>query len=231
MILNICGYSNTGKTALVVKITESLTEKGYKVATVKHIKKENFTIDTEGKDTWRHTKAGAELVVAYAKGEASFIMNADLTSDRITDIVNYVAKPDVLIVEGAWDAETPKIAIGDKEERPNTILRYEDNFDEIMDYILEEVDIERVLAKLSGLDCGKCGMQNCKELARAIHEGKNKFDDCYYFSEQEVILQVDGKDIPMGRFAKGIVSGTIAGMISSLKGVGEGKNIKIEIKE
>jgi molybdopterin-guanine dinucleotide biosynthesis protein B len=231
MILNVCGYSNTGKTGLVVKITEALTEKGCNVASVKHIKKENFSIDTEGKDTFRHSKAGAELVVAYAKGEAAFIVNEDLTSDRITDIVNYIARPDVILVEGAWDDDTPKIAIGDKEERPNTVFRYEDNFDEIMAYVLKELDIERILVKLSGLDCGKCGMENCKELARAIHEGKKKFDDCYYFSEQEVTIQVDGEDIPMGRFAKEIVTGTITGMISSLKGVGGGKNIKIEIKE
>jgi hypothetical protein len=43
-------------------------------------------------------------------------------------------------------------------------------------------------------------------------------------------LVVDGEKIPMGKFAKGIMKGTIKGMISSLKEVNEGKDIKIEIK-
>lgn len=231
MILNIYGYSNTGKTELVTKLIEALNGKGYSVASVKHIKEEDFTIDEEGKDTWRHSKAGAELVVAYSKGEAAFIVNADLPPKDITNIIKNIADPDVILVEGSWDDSTPKILVGDKEERPNTIFRYTDNFDNILTYILEEIDIESILGRLSGMDCGKCGMKTCKELARAIHGHGSSFDDCYYFSEKEVTLRVDDKEIPLGKFAKEIIAGTIAGMISSLKGVEEGRNIRIEIRE
>jgi hypothetical protein len=37
-------------------------------------------------------------------------------------------------------------------------------------------------------------------------------------------------DIKRGKFAKDIVAGAVTGMISSLKGVEEGKGIKIVIK-
>ncbi|UCG69194.1 MAG: molybdopterin-guanine dinucleotide biosynthesis protein B [Thermoplasmata archaeon] len=230
MILNTYGESNTGKTLLIEKLIGALKEKGYGVGTVKNIKKEDFTIDIEGKDTWRHSKAGSKVVVAKSKSEVAFLVNDGMRPEEVIDVMKNIAGLDIIIVEGYWDYEGPKVAVGEIEERPGMVIRYKDDFNEILDYTIEGIEVEYLKKKLPGLDCGKCGMETCKELALSIRMKKNEFDDCYYFSEKRVSMAVDGKEIPLGKFAKDIVAGTIEGMVSSLKGVEEAKDITIEIK-
>lgn len=230
MILGIYGESKSGKTTLVEKLIKDLKEKDYGACSIKNIHIENFTIDTEGKDTWKHSKAGAQVVVAQSQNETAFLINRNMAPKDIVSLIEKIAEPNIVIVEGYWDDDNPKIVVGDMEERPNTILRYKNNFDEVLGYAIEGIEVEKVLKKLPGLNCGKCGMETCKELALSIRLNKNKFDDCYYFSEKRISLEVDGKEIPLGRFAKDIVAGTIGGMVSSLKGVVQGKNIRIEIR-
>lgn len=230
MILGIYGKSKSGKTTLVERLIVTLREKGYKVGSVKNIHVDDFTIDTEGRDTWKHSRAGAEVVVAHSRNETAFLVNKNMAPKDVASIIEEITELDIVIVEGFWDDESPKIAVGDLEEKPNTVFRYKDNFDEVLGYALEGIKVERVLKKLPGLDCGKCGMETCKELAISIRLDKNTYEDCYYFSEKKISLEVDGKSVPLGKFAKDIVAGTIAGMVSSLKGVEEGKEIRIEIK-
>ena len=168
MILGIYGKSNSGKTTLVEKLITALKEKGYKVASAKNIHVENFSMDSEGKDTWRHSKAGAEVVVANSEDEVTFIVNNGLAPKDVCGILQIIAEPDIIIVEGFWEDDSPKIAIGDIEEKPDTVLRYGDNFDEVLNYAVEGIEVEKVSKKLPGLDCGKCGLETCIELASAI---------------------------------------------------------------
>ena len=45
-------------------------------------------------------------------------------------------------------------------------------------------------------------------------------------------LKVDGKEIPLNEFVERILSGTITGAVSSLKGIkGEWKKIEVEIQK
>ena len=45
-------------------------------------------------------------------------------------------------------------------------------------------------------------------------------------------LKVDGKEIPLNEFVESIMTGTITGAVSSLKGInGDWKKIEIEIKK
>jgi molybdopterin-guanine dinucleotide biosynthesis protein B len=208
----------------------ALKEKGYRAVSVKNIHIENFSIDTEKKDTWRHSRAGSEAVVARSENETAFIVSRRMIPIEVLEVLNRIAGPDIVLVEGYWEDDSSKIAVGDIEDRPNTKFRYKDNFDEILNYTVEGVEIEKVLGKLPGLDCGKCGKETCKELAKGIRVDDNTFKECHYFSEKKISLEVDGKEIPLGQFAKDIVSGTITGMVSTLKGVDKGKQIKIEIE-
>lgn len=230
MILNVYGPSNSGKTTLVEKLITALREKDYSVGTVKNIHVGDFSIDTEGKDTWRHHKAGAEMVVANSEDEAAFLVKYGMVPEEVKYVIYKATDPDILIIEGYWDDDSPKIALGDFEERPKTALRYKDNFDEVLTFAVEGIETEKILEELPGLDCGKCGNDSCNELASAIRQNKNTLEDCEYFSEKKVSMIVDGKEIPLGKFAKDIVAGTISGMVSTLKGVEGGREIKVEIK-
>jgi molybdopterin-guanine dinucleotide biosynthesis protein B len=131
MILGFYGYHNSGKTALIEKLLKELTLRGYRVATVKNIPHE-FSIDTEGKDTWRHMKSGACTVVMSSLNETAFLFDRRMDLDEITSMLSGY---DIILVEGNKKAPIPKIAVGDIKEEKNTIFRYNDNLNEILEFI------------------------------------------------------------------------------------------------
>ena len=65
-VISVVGRSNSGKTTLIVKLVKELKSRGYKVATIKH-SHHHFELDTEGKDSWLHTQAGADAVVVASQ--------------------------------------------------------------------------------------------------------------------------------------------------------------------
>jgi molybdopterin-guanine dinucleotide biosynthesis protein MobB len=54
-------------------VTTDLTRLDFRVGVAKHIHAEGFTIDTEGKDTWKHARAGAKVVIGVSPSELAII--------------------------------------------------------------------------------------------------------------------------------------------------------------
>ncbi|RLG31204.1 molybdopterin-guanine dinucleotide biosynthesis protein B [Methanosarcinales archaeon] len=232
--IGVVGYHNTGKTTLICKLIERLTERGYSVSTIKNIPKDGFSMDVEGTDTWRHGESGAGLVVASTSGETSFIVKNVMPFEDILRTMDNMTSPDVILVEGHKTEDIPKIVLGDIEiDRGGR--RYDpdvDDFEEILDYVTEAIEIARIYVKLPKMDCGKCGCDDCVKMAEAIVRGEKAISDCVV-QEGLVSVTVGGEAIPMGPFVQDMVSKTIAGMVSSLKGVdreGTDADITIEIK-
>ena len=61
-VIAFAAYSGTGKTTLIEQIIPRLRAKGLQLAVIKH-DGHRFDIDREGKDSWRFTRAGAEVTV------------------------------------------------------------------------------------------------------------------------------------------------------------------------
>lgn len=103
-IVLVLGYSGAGKTTAIGSMTKALTKSGKKVGTLKHISDPNFTIDTKGKDTWRHANAGAAIVVALSAKELTIIKKGDMRRTTFDEIVSMFqgAKVDYLLVEGMY---------------------------------------------------------------------------------------------------------------------------------
>jgi len=131
-VIGICGYHNSGKTTLIEKLIKWLKNDGYKIATIKNIPKK-FSIDTEGKDTWKHSEAGASVVVASSPDETAFIFKRGMELKEIADILNEIVHPDLILVEGHKRERIPKISVGDIELEG--AIKYEDNIDEIQSWI------------------------------------------------------------------------------------------------
>lgn len=142
-IFGFYGSSYTGKTTLIVKIIEKLTNEGYKVATIKKTDKK-IDIDKKGKDTWKHGQAGARLVVLSSSHETDFIVKKNMEIEDIIQNISDMGYYNAIIVEGARDPSIPKIRLGDTEERDNTIGYYQDNFEEIFKLIKKEIDKKTV---------------------------------------------------------------------------------------
>ena len=110
-IVSFVGRSNSGKTTLIERVIPELVRAGYKVATVKHAG-HGFDLDTEGKDSWRHKRAGASSVVVLSKG--SVAMFADVSDQmRVEDLRDRFLDHtyDLIIAEGWKHEGYPKIVI------------------------------------------------------------------------------------------------------------------------
>lgn len=110
-VLCFVGRSNSGKTTLIERLIPELVKAGYRVATVKHTG-HGFDLDTEGKDSWRHKRAGASTVMVLSKG--SLAMFTDVDDDiRLVDLRDRFLDTsiDLIIAEG-WKSESfPKIVV------------------------------------------------------------------------------------------------------------------------
>jgi molybdopterin-guanine dinucleotide biosynthesis protein B len=110
-IVCFVGRSNSGKTTLIERLIPELVIAGYRVATVKHAG-HGFNLDTEGKDSWRHKRAGASSVIVVSKG--SLAMFADVNDEvHIEEIRERFVDPslDLIIAEGWKNDGYPKIVV------------------------------------------------------------------------------------------------------------------------
>ena len=99
-IIGICGFKNSGKTTLIEKLVADLTAKGYRVSTVKHAH-HDFDIDHEGRDSFRHRKAGAAEVAVISHQRMAIL--SEFRGDELpalTEVLARLQPCDVVIVEG-----------------------------------------------------------------------------------------------------------------------------------
>ncbi|MEK7290442.1 MAG: molybdopterin-guanine dinucleotide biosynthesis protein B [Planctomycetota bacterium] len=109
-VISIAGVSNSGKTTLIVKLVKELKSRGYKVATIKH-SHHSFELDTEGKDSWLHTKAGADAVVVTSHNTLGVIRHSPKEISLLEIINTYLQDMDIIIVEGYKSENIPKIEV------------------------------------------------------------------------------------------------------------------------
>ena len=97
----VVGTSGSGKTTTIEYLTVHLTKLGFRVGIVKHIHEGGLNLDTRGKDTWRHARAGAEAVVAVAPREL-LLFKKTANETRLNNVLsNLRSEPiDVLFLEG-----------------------------------------------------------------------------------------------------------------------------------
>ncbi|MCW3489149.1 molybdopterin-guanine dinucleotide biosynthesis protein B [Dethiobacter alkaliphilus] len=108
-VVSIVGKSNSGKTRFICGLLPELKRRGYKVATIKH-DVHGFDIDKPGKDTWKHSQAGADTVVISSPQKVAMIEKVvqELTMDEVIDKIRGV---DIIISEGYKGNPKPKIEI------------------------------------------------------------------------------------------------------------------------
>lgn len=115
-VIAVVGGKKTGKTTVAENLTRELTRRGYRVAAVKHISEPDFTIDTEGKDTWRFAQAGAKTIVGISPREIATIEKANTDKFSFEDLLKKCGDSDVVILEGfrkltVKNSEVVKIAV------------------------------------------------------------------------------------------------------------------------
>jgi len=101
------GPSGSGKTTLVEKIAKVLIVEEQKVAIIKNDPKDKAVFDVEGKDSYKFSQTGAEVVVT-SPTRTTYFSQREKTLDDIVAMINDF---DILLVEGLKTLPLPRIAI------------------------------------------------------------------------------------------------------------------------
>ena len=119
-IVSIVGKSDSGKTTLLERLIAELSRRGYKVASIKH-DVHDFEIDKEGKDSWRHKKAGATTTIISSPHRVAVISDTD-RDYRLSELrERFILEEDIILSEGYYRDEHPKIEVS-REEGPHQLL-------------------------------------------------------------------------------------------------------------
>jgi molybdopterin-guanine dinucleotide biosynthesis protein B len=205
-IISFVGHSNSGKTTLIEQIIRILSRKGYRVGVLKHTHGA-IKADKKGTDTDRFRLAGAsissicddKLLVRFEKAQGH----------SPQAMVQALAKElDLLIIEGYKKEHFPKILFSDQ---------------------LANADLKGIIATV-----GKKAPQGSK----VRHFQPSKITEIIKWLERDIIIpgrknrqvviEVDGKRLPLKDFVADIIKETIRGALGTLKG-GKGRKIDISI--
>ncbi len=240
----VVGYKGSGKTRVVEALVRELKGRGYRVGTLKHTA-EDVPLDTPGKDTWRHREAGSRAsAIIHGKSAAVFI-------DRyvpVGEAVDMLGSVDFIVIEGFKSLDTMARIIVPKE--PGEIEDLSNGL-EIAVADLTEGGIKsgggvpvipvdrpgdlgdivegRAFPILAGLDCGGCGYEDCRGLARAILDGEAGAEGCVSYAPG-FTLRVDGTVIPLGHFARDVTVNTVLGLVGSFKGVDDPRKVELSFE-
>jgi len=229
-IIAVVGSKKSGKTTAIETLVQGLTKRGYKVATVKHVPEPDFTIDTKGKDTWRHAKAGATTIISVAPNEIATIRKTDTTKHSLEQIIKDCQDDaEIIILEGfrkliEKNPTVPKIvAVKTTEE----VLDASKQFKPVLTFV-GPISSEAAKLKIPYVDTLKKQerlVDLVDEKVAALVERKRKH-------KEELKIQIDEHALPLNPFVRKFIRNTILGMVSTLKGAtikGE-ENVSVIIK-
>ena len=211
-IICIVGASNSGKTTFLEQLIPELRGRGYRVGTVKH-DVHGFEIDREGKDTWRHRKAGAQTVAIASPQMLAAIRQtaAEMPLEQIAGRCFW--DEDILITEGYKQSHFPKIEVFRSAIEAKPICTPKDNLLAIVTDDPVELDVPRFR------------FEEVSHVADLIEERFLKGR-----KRSRITVVVDGKKIPMNDFVQDFMVGGTVGMLSSLRGWKPPRKIDIQIR-
>ena len=108
-VFGITGWKNSGKTTLTERLVTALSDRGFRVSTIKHAH-HGFDIDHAGTDSFRHRAAGAgEVAVVSARRWALMHELRGEDEPLLAQVLETLAPCDLVLVEGYKRDPHPKI--------------------------------------------------------------------------------------------------------------------------
>ena len=102
------GPSNSGKTTLILKVARKLIHEHHlEVAIIKHDPKDKARFDVEGKDSYKFSDTGAEVIVT-SPNRTTYFSNRHAELD---EMIRMFGSFDILLVEGLKNLPLPRISI------------------------------------------------------------------------------------------------------------------------
>jgi molybdopterin-guanine dinucleotide biosynthesis protein B len=131
------GKSSSGKTVTIEYLIKQFSAENYRVGAVKHIHHKGFTIDTEGKNTWRYAKAGAIVVVAISPDETAIIkktMQEIGSFDNVVELMKKEEGLDIVFIEGYHELVSKRVDVV-----KIVVLKEGKNLQEVLGEVVEPV--------------------------------------------------------------------------------------------
>lgn len=208
-IVSIVGKSDSGKTTLLEKLIPELKRRGYSVGSIKH-DAHSFSIDHPGKDSWRHTEAGSQVMVVSSASQAAMVrrLEGELSLDVIAR--EYMGPVDIVLTEGFKRADKPKVEVltpGDSE-------------------LISESDDLLMVASDDALEL-EVPVVRRDDAAAVIDLLEEKFLKARVVPKVELVI--DGKEIPLNAIMRAMMINTVVGLVSSLKGGRDPGSIEVRI--
>lgn len=101
------GPSNSGKTTMILKVAKYFLDLNYKVVTMKHDPGDKAKFDVEGKDSYKFSDIGCDVVVLSPTRTTYFKRE----SMELDEIISMIGEFDLFIVEGLKTLPLPRISI------------------------------------------------------------------------------------------------------------------------
>ena len=137
------GPSNSGKTTLILKVAKKFIDDGLKVVVVKHDPGDKAKFDVEGKDSFKFSQAGADVVVMSPTRTTYFSQS----SQGIDEVIRMIGEFDILLVEGLKTLPLPRLSVfrGEIDEAylsfSDAIATYKEHISyEITNLNLDDID-------------------------------------------------------------------------------------------
>ncbi|MGC8720112.1 MAG: molybdopterin-guanine dinucleotide biosynthesis protein B [Thermodesulforhabdaceae bacterium] len=211
-VICIVGYHKSGKTTFMEGLIGELSRRGYRVGTIKH-DVHGFDIDQEGKDTWRHRKAGSLVVALSSASRLTLIkeLQAETPVDEL--VTRFFGDVDIVLAEGFKQLHYPKIEVFRREVGEVPLANSVNNL------------IAMVSDDQLAVDVPVFSFRDVAGVANLIEQR--------YLAGRKtssVTVLFDGKKVPMNDFVTKIVENTIIGLCSTLRGWEEPSEITINIR-
>lgn len=109
-VIAFSAWSGTGKTTVIEELIPRLKRRGLRVAVIKH-DAHAFEIDREGKDSWRFSRAGADITIINSKEKTALIEQRSL---NLSEALSLIRDVDLILAEGYNQDHLPRIGISRK---------------------------------------------------------------------------------------------------------------------
>ncbi|WP_458774231.1 molybdopterin-guanine dinucleotide biosynthesis protein B [Desulforhopalus sp. 52FAK] len=211
-IVSFIGWHDSGKTTLVCQVVTELKNLGYRVAVIKSSSASGIAFDTEGTDTFKHKKAGADSVMLVAPDQ--MILQTGKSDLSLRTLAHrYFPDVDIVIGEGFKRArKIPKIEVFRNNDQK---LR-----DEVHGVIAVATNIEGVAGDYV------FRLDEAREIALFIQK---RFLTKKYGGEKTALL-VNGNKIPIKEYIQEALAGTIEGFVKTLKCNDNLEEIEVRIR-
>ena len=229
--IQIVGFKNSGKTTLALDLAQALTRLGRRVACVKFSR---HGLDKADTDTARMLELGLPVAGVGPEQAAVFWPRPRGLGELVP-----LLDAEVLVVEGGKAlGRMPRVLVLREPEEARELgadlalasfgsvaapgLRQVTDVDALAELVLGQGFL------LPGLDCGNCGRENCRAMAREIVAGQAAMADCAALGAK-LVITVNGAPVAVNSFVERIITASITGMLKELKGWSPGPvHIRLE---